>query len=146
MRILKSMDYSNIQNPEFSLPVPIKFELLYGDIFLAEYDIDAKGHIKYEFDETQKIPIITSLNKDLSLSDICFLFNCRVFPENSPYAPLFLQQLGLSGYNQYEIVRKSHGIVPGDFYWIRFADEELTYAEAVNDYNRIFAPPAAQQA
>ncbi len=141
MKILKASSYSNIQNPEFKLPLPLKFQLFYGDIPLADYDIDKKKQVKYEFDETVKIPTITSMNKDLSIDDIYFLFNCRVFQENSPYAPMFLKQLELDEYNQYQIIRKTHAIVPGDFYWIKFSDEEISYADAVNDYNLLFAPP-----
>ncbi len=141
MRVLKSTSYSNIENPPFALPLPLKFELFYADFLLASYDVDAGEHIKYEFDETLKIPIITSMNKDLSMDDIYFLFNCRVFQEYSPYAPLFMQQLRLEEYNQYQIIRKTHGIVPGDYYWIRFDGEELEYADAVNKYNMLFTPP-----
>lgn len=37
-----------------------------------------------------------------------------------------LKSLGLTEYNPYEIVRKTHGVSYNDFIWFRFSGEQLT--------------------
>ena len=41
-------------------------------------------------------------------------------------------------YNPYDIVRKTHGMLRGDSYWIKFKDEELTYRTAREDWKSYY--------
>lgn len=57
-----------------------------------------------------------------------FLEN-RWFERGRPDVLWQLEGLGLSEYNPWEIVKKTHGVMFEDFIWIRFEGEELTWED-----------------
>lgn len=63
----------------------------------------------------------------------------RCFPRTQAGAELLLEALGLQQYNPLDIVRISHGRLFKDFNWIRFAGEDLTWAD-VEDFSNIKVP------
>jgi hypothetical protein len=40
---------------------------------------------------------------------------------------MFLEDMGLSAYNPWEIVKITHGVMLEDFVWIRFDGEDLKW-------------------
>ena len=62
------------------------------------------------------------LNKILSM---------RCFEKGRPDAQEKLKALGLSEYNPYEIVRRTHGVSFNDYIWFRFPKEQLRAADVL---------------
>lgn len=58
-------------------------------------------------------------------------FARRCFEENRPDRKELLASLGLTEYNPYEIVRKTHGVNYDDYLWVRFPGEENLHWEDV---------------
>ena len=57
-------------------------------------------------------------------------FEERCFLRSRADAELLLKGLGLTSYAPYNIVRKTHGVLCEDTYWVRFSDcSHLTWAE-----------------
>jgi hypothetical protein len=59
----------------------------------------------------------------------------RCSERSRPDQQEILALIGLSEYNPYEIVKKTHGITPDDHFWFRFPGENLTWRE-VDGYKR----------
>lgn len=53
----------------------------------------------------------------------------RVFPETRANANELLASLGLSSYNRWAIVRKTHGVMADDEIWLRFKGEKLKHRD-----------------
>ena len=53
----------------------------------------------------------------------------RCFEEGNADRNFFLADLGLSSYNPWEIVKKTHGFLWDDYMWIRFNGENLTWED-----------------
>jgi len=54
------------------------------------------------------------------------IMEMRCWEKGRPDINEILNHLGLSEYNPYEIVRKTHGVSYNDFIWFRFPGEKLT--------------------
>ena len=140
MKIIKSHTYNVVNTEPFEFPKPIKFELMYGNGLLATYEIHEDGQVDYSYNSAAKEPILTSTSRPLELNDIYFLFSSRVFQDKTPFTEGELLRFGVEEYNPYEIVRKTHGIMPIDRYWIKFSDEDLTYKKAADNFAEYFVP------
>lgn len=57
-----------------------------------------------------------------------FLEN-RWFERGRPDVPWQLEGLGLTEYNPWEIVKKTHGVMFEDFIWVRFEGEKLVWED-----------------
>ncbi|MCL1904031.1 MAG: hypothetical protein FWF94_06425 [Oscillospiraceae bacterium] len=143
MKIIKSNTYNVVNTEPFDIPLPLKFELMYGNGLLASYTIHEDGRVDYSFSSSAKEPILTSTARPLELNDIYFLFSSRVFQDKTPFTELELARFGLDEYNPYEIARKTHGIMPIDRYWIKFqGDEDMTYKKAERNFSNYYNPAA----
>ncbi len=134
MKIIKSNSYNFIHADPFDIPLPTVFELYAGNTLLVEYSISEDGVVNYNFNPNTNEKILTSTKRPLELTDIYFLLYSRVIPDNTPYTKLELDKYELDEYNPFSIIQKSHGIMPGDNYWIRFLDQDLNYKKALKDY------------
>ncbi len=55
------------------------------------------------------------------------LIQMRCFERENAAADFFLKHLGLTYYNPWDIVRKTHGFWLGDCKWLLFEGEDLTW-------------------
>ncbi|MCL2109762.1 MAG: hypothetical protein FWH20_10505 [Oscillospiraceae bacterium] len=134
MRIIKHNTY-NMVNPEpFEIPFPLVFELLSGNTLLAEYSISDAGVVDYSFNPNSNEKILTSVTRPLTINDIYFLFASRVFPDKTPYTAMELERFEIYEYHIYNIIRKTRGMLPGDKYWLRFENENITHKYALHEY------------
>ncbi|MCL2754346.1 MAG: hypothetical protein FWD35_01345 [Oscillospiraceae bacterium] len=145
MKIIKSTTYAVIDTDPFDFPRPLEFELLCGNALLATYKVLENEQVDYRFNTKAGEKILTSTNRPLELKDIYFLFSSRVFPDKTPFTQAELTRFGLTEYNPYEILRRTHGIMPADRYWIRFAGEDLTHKKALEWWGEYYKPVEEQQ-
>lgn len=54
------------------------------------------------------------------------ILEMRCWEKSRPDIGGILNKLGLSEYNPYEIVRKTHGVSYNDYIWFRFPGEKIT--------------------
>ncbi len=144
--IVKRNTYRLVDSSSFELPVPFRFEVMKKDVTIAEYEIIDGDNIVCNIATKHKEDMLTTVHRPLVISDIHFLFSCRVFQDFTPYTQNMLDRVGLQKYNVLDILYKTHGVIPYDSYWIRFEDEQLTYEEVYGYFNKIMSdpiPPAA---
>ncbi len=55
------------------------------------------------------------------------IFESRCIDRNRPDLKDFLDYYGLKEYNAYEFCLKTHGVSTQDFFWIKWADETITW-------------------
>ncbi len=134
MKIIKANSYIPVSDEPFDMPLPTRLELYYSNILLCVYIISEDGTVDFTYNINTDIPILTPIHRKLKIEDIYFLIRSRIFPDNPYIAPAELSRLGLSSYEPYEILLKTHCIKQGDCYWIRPADEEIDYSGAMELY------------
>lgn len=67
--------------------------------------------------------------ENITLERVYNFIKYRCFEECRPDKEMLLEALGLSEYNPWEIVKKTHGRLWQDFTWIRFPGEELAWKD-----------------
>lgn len=134
MKIIKANAYIPVSAEPFAVPLPLHLELYYSNILLCVYTVSEQGVVDFTYNINTDIPILTPVHRKLKAEDIYFLIRSRIFPNNPYIAPPELQRLGLSSYEPYEILMKTHGIMHNDCYWLKAADEQITYAMAMEQY------------
>jgi hypothetical protein len=139
MKIIKQFTYNVVNTEPFDIPLPLEFELMHANALLASYKVHENGQVDYQFSTKANEKILTSTLRPLELNDIYFLFSQRVFPDKKPFTQTELERFGVVEYNPYEIARKTRGILAADRYWIKFEGEELSYKQAVEQYNEFFS-------
>ncbi|MDR2532099.1 MAG: hypothetical protein LBC82_04575 [Oscillospiraceae bacterium] len=137
MKVIKSNTYNIISSEPFEIPFPVVFELLSGNTLLVEYTISEAGVVDYSFNPNANEKILTSIRRPLTLSDIYFLFSSRIFPDKTPYTAIEMERFEIEEYQQYAIIRKTRGMLPGDKYWFRFEGEYINYKTALHE-NRAY--------
>ena len=138
--ILKWNRYRLVDNHAFDMPLPLKFEIRKKDCAVAEYEISEDEKISCRILTKYKEDMLTTIRRPLTISDIYYLFSCRVFQDRTPFTMFELALLGMEKYNVYNILKKTRGITPFDEYWIRFDGDECTYDKALEEFNAITAP------
>ncbi|MBO5265771.1 MAG: hypothetical protein IJZ65_00835 [Ruminiclostridium sp.] len=134
MKIIKANSYLPVSGEPFSLPLPLKLELYYSNILLCVYIISEDGTVDFTYNVNTDIPILTPVHRKLKIEDIYFLIRSRIFPDNPYIAPAELMRLGLSKYEPYDILLRTHGILQNDCYWLRPGDEDIDYTGAMEYY------------
>lgn len=134
MKVIKANSYIPVSGEPFEMPLPVRLELYYSNILLCVYTISADKTVDFTYNINTDIPILTPVHRKLKISDIYFLIRSRIFPDAPYIAPAELKRLGLSEYDPYRILMKTHGILNGDCYWIRSDDEEIDYSGAMEMY------------
>ena len=134
MKVIKANSYIPVSAEPFMVPLPLNLELYYSNILLCVYTVSAEGVVDFTYNINTDIPILTPVHRKLKAEDIYFLIRSRIFPDNPYTAPMELYRLGLSNYEPYEILMKTHGILPTDCYWLKAADENITYGQAMESY------------
>lgn len=139
VKIIKTGTYIPISSDSFSIPLPLRLELFWANTLLCAYRIDSDMTVDYTYNINTEIPILTPVSRKLRIEDIYFLIRSRIF-DNSPYCEPMLRQLGLEKYEPYEILMKTHGMLPSDSYWIKRSDEQLDFESAGRLYAKLFMP------
>ena len=142
--VIKSYRYRIVDNSAFEMPLPVKFTIWKADAPVAEYIISEDEKVTYNIITRYKELMITTIHRSLDISDIYYLFSCRVFQNRTPFTPPILERMGLEKYNVYNILQRTHGISPYDDYWIRFDGENITYEQAEEDFDKYLIGPEVQ--
>lgn len=146
MKIIKANTYTPISGEPFEIPLPLKMELFWANNLLCVYSVSEDETVDYTYNINTDIPILTPITRKLKINDIYYLLRSRVFRDNPYVTPGELARLGLEEYNPYKIVRKTYGIMPGDCYWLRRADDKKDYAAATEQYRDFYILTPEQRA
>ena len=142
--VLKSSRYRIVDNRAFEMPLPLKFTVLTEDAQVCEYLVDENEQVSYNIITKYKELMLTTIQRPLNISDIYYLFSCRVFQDRTPFTYPILDRMGLDKYNVYNILTRTHGITPYDEYWIRFDGEKISYDDALREFEEYMIDPEAQ--
>ncbi len=148
MKIIKANSYTPVSGEPFEMPLPFKLELYWSNILLCVYTVSESLTVDFTYNINTDIPILTPIHRKLKIDDIYFLIRSRIFPDNPYIAPAELQRLGLSQYDPYLILKKTHGILPSDSYWLRPSDEDIDFGGAMElylDYYRLTPEQRAEK-
>ena len=104
------------------------FEYLDKDTVLAKVYIDGDTVVveNYTNDVIDK-PFGNCENP--TIDNVKELFLERCFPETRVNAKQILRSMGIDYYDPYRIIRKTHGVLIEDCYWIRFSDEDVCWKD-----------------
>ena len=138
--VLKSHRYRLVDNNDFELPLPLRFQLYKKDCAIAEYEISETEELTCRILTKYKEDMLTTVYRPIRLSDIYYLLSCRVFQNNTPFTAMELSLLGLEKYNVYDILKITRGITPFDNYWIKFEGDDCDYDKALADFNAVTSP------
>lgn len=139
VKIIKTGTYIPISSDAFSIPLPLRLELFWANTLLCAYRIDADMTVDFTYNINTDIPILTPVTRKLRIEDIYFLIRSRIF-DNSPNSEPILKSMGLEKYEPYEILMKTHGMLPSDSYWIKRSDEQLDFESAGKLFAKLFMP------
>ena len=142
--VLKSSRYRIVDNRAFEMPLPLKFTVLTEDAQVCEYLVDENEQVSYNIITKYRELMLTTIQRPLNISDIYYLFSCRVFQDRTPFTYPILDRMGLDKYNVYNILTRTHGITPYDEYWIRFDGEKISYDDALREFEEYMIEPEAQ--
>ena len=133
-RLIKANTYIPISAEAFPVPVPIKLELYYRNTLLCVYMIDESLTVDYTYNANTNIPILTCIDRRLTIKDIYFLLRSRLLPENPYTARMYCDRLGLAAYDPWSVIERTHGFLPMNDYWIKKGGEEITFDEVTRQY------------
>ena len=142
--VLKANRYRIVDNSAFEMPLPLKFTVWKCEAPICEYLVSEDEEVSYTIITRFKELMITTIHRPLDISDIYYLFSCRVFQDKTPYTYPILDRMGIEKYNVYNILRRTHGITPYDDYWIRFDGEATTFEQACGEFDKYLIAPEAQ--
>ena len=142
--VIKAYRYRIVDNSAFEMPLPMKFTVWKADAPVADYIISEDEQVSYTIITKFKELMITTIHRPLDISDIYYMFSCRVFQDRTPFTKPILERMGLEKYNVCNILRRTHGISPYDDYWIRFDGEKITFDQAVEEFDKYLIGPEVQ--
>ena len=142
--VLKANRYRIVDNSAFEMPLPLKFTVWKCEAPICEYLVSEDEEVSYTIITRFKELMITTIHRPLDISDIYYMFSCRVFQDKTPYTYPILDRMGIEKYNVYNILRRTHGITPYDDYWIRFDGETATFEQACSEFDKYLIAPEAQ--
>ena len=142
--VLKANRYRIVDNSAFEMPLPLKFTVWKCEAPICEYLVSEDEEVSYTIITRFKELMITTIHRPLDISDIYYMFSCRVFQDKTPYTYPILDRMGIEKYNVYNILKRTHGITPYDDYWIRFDGETTTFEQACDEFDKYLIAPEAQ--
>lgn len=104
------------------------FEFLREDRVLAVVREVEHGAEVENFENNRVINPLAGKSR-LSRAELKDFLAWRCFPETRWNKKELLRLGGLSFYDPYQIVQKTHGVMVDDCYWIRFDGENLTWED-----------------
>lgn len=107
----------------------VEFEYLEENTVNSHVMFNRKtGEVKIE--DFNDDPLCTFMGyNEHTIPNIMRFLQERCFPETRADRDVLLELLGLRVYNPLDIVRKTHGRMVGDFFWIRFKGENLIWED-----------------
>ena len=142
--VIKAYRYRIVDNSAFEMPLPMKFTVWKADAPVADYIISEDEQVSYTIITKFKELMITTIHRPLDISDIYYMFSCRVFQDRTTFTKPILERMGLEKYNVCNILQRTHGISPYDDYWIRFDGEKITFDQAVEEFDKYLIGPEVQ--
>lgn len=100
------------------------FEVYWKDEITARVCVRKKKVLVTRFTDNPGKQLFAA--KEMTRYQLGKIFEMRCWEKERPDINDILRHLGLSEYNPYEIVKKTHGVSYNDFIWFRFPGEELT--------------------
>lgn len=100
------------------------FEVYWKDEITARVYVKKKKVVVSRYTENPGKQLFAS--KEMTRFQLGKILEMRCWEKGRPDINEILNHLGLSEYNPYEIVRKTHGVSYNDFIWFRFPGEKLT--------------------
>ena len=105
----------------------LKFEFYFKDMLCTRCSVN---YITKEIgveNFTDKLFLQAFGKRKMCIDEIDEFFRERCFPESRVDKDTLLEMLGLRNFDAEAICRKTHGMMTGDQFWIRFDDEPLSY-------------------
>ena len=111
----------------------LKFDVYHADKKTGRIEIEngklVKKECYVEGDMVYRCLRFPFLNMENGYSVLKFL-QTRVFPYERDDREILLKSIGLSEYNVYESLRKTHGVDVDDYWWFKFDEEgEVKFKE-----------------
>ena len=94
-----------------------------ADAYVGKKEVEVKRYILHPAKQLFHADRITRFE----FGDI--ILRSRCFDYNRPDRKEYLEYLGLTEYNVYEICRRTHGMMVQDFIWMRFDGEDFTWED-----------------
>lgn len=92
------------------------------DRVTTKIDVDYKTNtVKIENYSDFPLELAFGVNEHPTIQDVEDFLESRCFPRTRDMMKLHLQELGLDYYDPYEICKKTHGRLEGDYFSIEFA-------------------------
>ena len=92
------------------------------DRITTKIDVDYKTNtVKIENYSDFPLELAFGVNEHPTIQDFEDFLESRCFPRTRDMMKLHLQELGLDYYDPYEICKKTHGRLEGDYFSIEFA-------------------------
>lgn len=100
------------------------FEVYWKDEITARVYVKKKDVIISRYTENPGKQLFAE--KKMTRYQLGKIFEMRCWEKARPDIMEILENLGLSEYNPYEIVKRTHGVSYNDFIWFRFSGEKIT--------------------
>ena len=100
------------------------FEVYWKDEITARVYVKKKDVIVSRYTENPGKQLFAE--KKMTRYQLGKIFEMRCWEKARPDIMEILANLGLSEYNPYEIVKRTHGVSYNDFIWFRFSGEKIT--------------------
>lgn len=113
------------------------FDFLYKDTLCATVHVYKDGIVEVDNYAKDVLDLPFGVKtKGITGEDLAAFLEWRCVPRGRANIRQLLDDMGLQFYNPIDIVRKTHGVMCDDMYWIRFSGERLCWND-VNPLNFI---------
>ena len=102
--VLKANRYRIVDNSAFEMPLPLKFTVWKCEAPICEYLVSEDEEVSYTIITRFKELMITTIHRPLDISDIYYLFSCRVFQDKTPYTYPILDRMYIAKFKDYNIL------------------------------------------
>lgn len=111
----------------------IEFDYMFMDTVCAHVCANMKEHKVTQTAFTSDLIFMPMNPKYLGLDYLWTFFESRCVPQERVNIAEILKILKVPYYDAYLICRKTHGRLFSDQFWIRFANETLTWKDLINN-------------
>ena len=101
------------------------FSVYWADEKTADVKIESNRALIKRYSNSPIKQIFASDN--ISLYELGEILRSRCWEENRENLEKYLQKMGLSEFNPYEICRKTHGVMFQDKIWFKYKNENISW-------------------
>lgn len=101
------------------------FSVYWADEKTADVKIESNRALIKRYSDSPIKQIFASDN--ISLYELGEILRSRCWDEHRENLEKYLQKMGLSEFNPYEICRKTHGVMFQDKIWFKYKNEKLSW-------------------